>query len=473
MRNPFKSSGNIRPPVIVASVSTKIRPHALLDGQYPILEGRHRQPLPQVPGISEGLLIPGAPTNQGDRQSDKVVKAWLIPWRVGSENTMVITVVPGTVLIVDTRCWQTPNDSLETGQFGQSNDDILRRATRVLDAASRAFSTAPSIGAAYDKLEEIWNNEDLMDGDPQGDLLKRHARQLRADLEDLAGRPRSVLRTEHRMQKLQSVRRTDAKTLRWLSAQPGRNTAERAGARQRIRAPKRFETIETLENRVLRAFAALTVREAGAWLSRHNEVTYDRSIIVAHQLRAKRIEKLLMKRGVSEARPPVIPNFPLRFDPRYRNIWRAWLELRKLNSVTETEWMWRHRTLMELLGLRAAMKLQSAIRQCPDSGVLAHGPVIRPSVAPNQGRFIEDGGISGTFGVVKGETHQILEYQSGNGVDLLGSIADVGQGTEIFWDIEGNLPDERTGVGELPWTRTNAWEQPLEAWAKNVTSCSV
>ena len=247
---------------------------------------------------------------------------------------------------------------------GEARANQLRRSARVLDAAPSAFATEPSIGAAYHKLEELWNDQSLAEGDPRGELLARHARQLRGVLEDLGARPRAVLGTEHRLLKLQTVRRTDSKTLRWLSAQPGRNTAERAGARQRIKAPKRFETIEVLENRVLRAFAALTMREAASWLDRAGDIA-SRSLVEAHSLRARRIEAILRERGVPEARPPVRPNFALRFDPRYREIWRAWLELRSQSTATESQWMWQHRTFTELLGLRAAMKLHQAARNRP------------------------------------------------------------------------------------------------------------
>ena len=250
-----------------------------------------------------------------------------------------------------------------------------------------------------------------------------------------------MLRTEHRMLKLQTVRRTDAKTLRWLSAQPGRNTAERAGARQRIKAPRRYETIATLENRVLRAFAALTVREAKSWLADPGTGAA-RAIIEAHQLRARRIETILRDRLVPEARPPVRPNFPLRFDPRYREIWRAWLELRERSAATELEWMWQHRTFMELLGLRGAMKLHQAARDRPDGGTLAHAPVLRAKSQPNQGRYLGDMGIRGTFGIARTRSVQTIEYRTGDDSGPLGAIATAGAGAEVWWDAQDNQTGE-------------------------------
>jgi len=349
-------------PVIVA------RAGVIPEG-YPMLEGRHRQTLPRVPGRLRGRVAAGAARDE--KPSNPNLDAWFVPWRIGANRTMIVTVKPNTVLIMDVTGWPSPHDEKRPGQLVRSRDRILRRAARVLEAASVAFVAQPSIGSAYGQLEGIWNNSSLGEEDPQGDLLAKQARQLRAVLEDLGTRPRAVLRTEHRLLKLQTVRRTDAKTLRWLSGQPGRNTAERAGARQRIKAPKRYETIATLENQVLRAFATLTIREAKSWLT-DPSTSEKRAAIEAHQVRARRIESVLRDHRVPEASPPIQPNFALRFDPRYREIWRAWQELRALSTATELQWMWQHRTFMELLELRAAMKLYQAVRDRPGGGYCVH-----------------------------------------------------------------------------------------------------
>ncbi len=454
------------PPVIVAECGE-------LPEQYPKLEGRHRQSLPLIPGRIPGRLLAG---NTGSAQfSGEKLKAWLVPWRVGSDRTMVITVKPGTVLVLDVTAWQGPQDDhRRDGQGRRPRVILLRRAGRVLSAAPTVFATEPSIGAAYDRLERIWNDERLEEGDPQGELLARQARQLRDVLEDLATRPRAVLRTEHRMLKLQTVRRTDAKTLRWLSAQPGRNTAERAGARQRVKAPKRYETIATLENRVLRAFAALTVLETKGWLANRASVPgmdgARKAIIEAHQLRNRRIESILREHMVPEARPPVQPNFPLRFDPRYREIWRAWLELRARSVAAELEWMWQHRTFMELLGLRAAMKLHQAIHDRSGNGILAHGPVIRTQGAPNQGCYLHDAGIRSTLGIVSNSPLEFIEYRTNDDGGLLGAIATAGPSSQIWWDAQDLHNDNDGSVGELPWTLAHAWDARLEKWAAKVIS---
>lgn len=447
-------------PVIVA------RAGVIPEG-YPMLEGRHRQTLPRVPGRSRGRVVAGA---AGDEKSfSPNLDAWLVPWRIGTNPMMVVTVKPNTVLVMDVKGWPSPHDERRHGEAVRSRDRVLRRAAKVLDAAPGAFVAQPSIGAAYNRLEDIWNDSSLEKGDPQGELLAKQARQLRAILEDLGTRPRAVLSTEHRLLKLQTVRRTDAKTLRWLSGQPGRNTAERAGARQRLKAPKRYETIATLENQVLRAFAALTVRETKSWLA-DPSTGEKRAAIEAHQVRARRIESVLRDRRVPEARPPVQPNFALRFDPRYREIWRAWLELRAMSTATELQWMWQHRTFMELLELRAAMMLHQAVRDRPGGGALAHTPVLRAQHAPNQGRYLGDAGIGVTFGIVRDRTVCAIEYGAGDDRRPLGAVASAGPDKGIWWDAQDLQTGQEGSVGELPWTAGHAWDAGLKRWAAKVTA---
>ncbi len=450
------------PPVIVAGCGA-------LPPPYPILEGRHRQPLPKLAGQRRGALLAGL----GDRydqsvNSNDLLDAWLVPWRVGTERSLVITLEPSTVLVLDVSQWPEPQDiRLADGDL-RPRDRILRHAACLLDAAPSAFATEPAVSSAYDRLKVLWNDRTLGQSDPLGDLLARQAKKLRGILEDLSARPRAVLRSEHRMLKLQAARRIDAKTLRWFSAQPGRNTAERAGARQRIKAAKRYETMTTLENGVLRAFAALTVREAKTWLAGHSNKAAATKSIEAHLLRCRRIESALRERKVPEATPPVEPNFPLRFDQRYREIWRAWQELRRSNIARELEWMWQSRTFMELLSLRAAMMLHEAIRDQSGAGVLAHHPVLKDKDAPSQGRYLDEG-IRCTLGIIQADSLNTIEYQSEGGDYPLGAVASAGPGAEVWWDAS-DVSMPAVGVGELPWTPGHAWDTRLRKWAQQVAS---
>ncbi|MCY4540941.1 MAG: DUF2357 domain-containing protein [Rhodobacteraceae bacterium] len=375
-----------------------------------------------------------------------------------------------TVVELDVSKWPFPGKLNGDKSSISAKLGVLWRAAKFLEATPAAFATAPSISDAYERLEASWKDRELEQADPRGELLTAHAHHLANILNNLSEHPRAVLRSEHRMLKLQNVRRTDSKTLRWLSAQPGRNTAERAGARQRIKAPKRYETISTLENRVLRAFAALTVRETRAWLGAHDRMAASRLVIEAHQNRARRVEALLRIHGVQEAQPPVKPNFPLRFDVRYREIFRAWNELLRLRERTELEWMWQHRTFMELLSVRAAMKLREAAHRIKGCGMLAHAPVLGAKEIPNQGKYLAHSGVEGILLVSRRTEGQVVAFCCGDGVKMIGAVADTEHASSLWWNVSGTPTEGEALVGELPWTECDSWDCRLEKWAKGAIS---
>ena len=477
-RNPF-IIGAKGPPVIVAVAGTLSQ-----DRTYPRLEGRHRQVLPRIPGRIRGRLLAGMSID-GDLKEEPL-EAWFVPWHIGAEKLMVISVDRETTLILD---WSRFDEDEFKNQEMKKRAK-LRRSAKVLERIPGIIATAPSINSAYEKLENLWNNESLEKGDPQGELLVRQAEKLRHILEELGVRPRVALRTEHRLLKLQSVRRTDSKTIKWLATKPGRNTAERAGSRQRIKAPKRYDTRNTLENRVLRAFAALTVREADSWLKKSKNSNMAEKIR-AHMLRAQRVERILRDCCVPAANPPVQPNFQLRFDVRYREIWDAWLQLRRRAFQEELSWMWQHRTFMELLGLRAAMMLQKAVKE-KNGRILAHAPMLKAVPAPEQGRYLEEGCISATFGFEQDTQLKIIDFWS-NSCNCskgqfsacssrakpcpskhrdtsLGSVAITNMETPIWWNAQSVQTMISGTVGELPWEDEDVWDKSLEKWSRIVTA---
>ncbi len=463
-RNSLKLSNLKWPPVIVG--------HNSQMKDSPMLEGRHRQQLPQVPGRIPEWLLAGKQNNENFSQ--KHLAAWFVPCRIGMDRTMHISFKSGTVIRFDVSEWPAPYDDQQIEQ--------IRRAANILQAAPDAFATVSSIAKAYKNLEKIWIDCSLGKKDPQVELLIKHARQLPTVFEDLRARPRAILKTEHRMQKLQNVRRIDAKTLQWLLAQPGRNTAERAGSRQRIKAPRRYETICTLENQVLRAFAALTVRTTKALPKNTPEIAPYKAILEAHCFRARQIETMLRERNVPEAHPHVRPNFPLRYDPRYQKIWHAWQALRRESSATELDWMWQHRTFMELLGLRAAMLFFRRTCNPPNNGIIAHHPVLGASGSmQNQGCHLDSDGIQATYRILHDGSKKdgIYEFRTVNLDDdlPLGALTSIdfsvnsSRENALLWYGVPEYSDNgkcSIGVGAFPWDaehkRDSIWDSKLNEW---------
>ncbi len=446
----FVSVGSNGPPIIVASNE------ALSNSRFfPRLEGRHSQLLPRIPGGTRGQLFVGI------ELPEESCQAWHVPWQVGSEKIMIITVDRNTTLILD---WTSQNISL--AEQKKLKIRPIRRAANVLDRTASIFAATTSMDSAYKELETVWNNKKLEDEDPDGNLLKSHAERLRHILEELSVKPRVALRTEHRLLKLQSVRRTDGKTVRWLATRPGRTTAERAGFRQRIKAPKRYDTRNTLENRVLRAFAALTVRVAKSWLDRSENANLQ-MLIRSHMHRAQRVEKMLRDFNVPEAIYPVQPNFQLRFDPRYREILKAWRQLLERAKIEEDAWMWQHRTFMNLLEVRAAMKLQEKVKK-KGGGILAHAPAVREADSPDQGRFLENGSISLMLGFKQDEQACRINFRTGDGESPLGSVATANSEASVWWNSQDVQSEMVGAVGELPWDFGGEWDTKLEKWSESV-----
>ena len=155
---------------------------------------------------------------------------------------------------------------------------------------------------------------------------------------------------------------------------------------------------------------------------------------------------------------------------RYREIWNAWLELLRMHKKTELEWMWQHRTFMELLAVRAAMKLQAAVRKQFGGGILAHAPVLGAKESPSQGKYLANTGIESKLLAPKRDTGKFVGFRSGDKVERLGAIADVGPETTLWWNVTAIPAGENSGADDLPWSECDAWDRNLENWVRQVIS---
>ncbi|MBV5332851.1 hypothetical protein JZU54_04670, partial [bacterium] len=81
---------------------------------------------------------------------------------------------------------------------------------------------------------------------PEESLVTLVTRECLSEVEQVVRDLRKVLVREQQRVPLGRVQQVDAHCLRWLSRQPGRDAAEKAGGRQRILAVVRRESFDTL-----------------------------------------------------------------------------------------------------------------------------------------------------------------------------------------------------------------------------------
>lgn len=239
---------------------------------------------------------------------------------------------------------------------------------------------------------------------PPTSVVQRVVERCASALLELAHRLRSRLTRERLLIDVTHAHEVDDACLGWLSQQPGRSLAERAGPRQRVLAIARRHTWDTYENRVLKLFLTMAAVACA-------EYTGSRQALrLRDDPRVRRVERfrrhalsLLAREEIKDLPEPAStnqPNYALQFDPHYSAIWDGFRMLRSARLRDELLWQWRHRTFGELvlIDLLAALDIHSAdppesspvaeigLRTDPSDGHWIHLPL-----APCGRRWIVDG----------------------------------------------------------------------------------
>jgi len=218
-------------------------------------------------------------------------------------------------------------------------------------------------------------------------LIVRIAAACRRALEEVCLRPRVALRRERLLTPLERVRQIDANCLRWLSRQPGRNVAEKAGSKRRVLAVERVESADTPENRVVKDMLTRCAFESARYLNEHRNKREKTRYRDVEEFRAL-VQKLLRDtaiRGVPRATGSVTPNYVLQFDSRYALIWHWYQRLRRQHTALNDAWRWQRRVFAEHVRFACAAALSEYIDE---------QPAVRKRVyihsEPNRGVFLDD-----------------------------------------------------------------------------------
>lgn len=212
-------------------------------------------------------------------------------------------------------------------------------------------------GQAVARLDwqTIWNRWKLVStGDePRMARVVEIAFSHLLGIRDVCERPRRMLIRQREMVPVGRVQELDAVCLRNLIQRPGHTVLEKAGTRQEIMAITRRETVDTAENRVVRAFIRLCQhrarayeRENGRALQRHHS-----KVKAVVDLRAT-CERLDWHSPISTVGRLVglpRPNYVLQKDRRYHPLWDQFEKLRREEMQVDNIWAWGRRLWAEFV----------------------------------------------------------------------------------------------------------------------------
>lgn len=284
--------------------------------------------------------------------------------------------------------------------------EALRRMNEVLARVQELEDALDDPAQIWPRLRQSWTQA-ADESQPRMAEIVRQARDLRELLKDLETRIRRILRRARERVPLDRVQEMDRAAMRWLVRQPGRSIAERAGSDQRILATVRNENFDTLENRVLRAYAKLASAVAREWLREHPKAHESERFKKVEQYRKTcvRLDRSLETLGVQPADPTITPNYVLMEDRAYRSVYRAWMKLIQRRRAEDDLWAWQAQTWTDFCVLAIALALESL----PEAELITQSPIVWRDEATQGGWFEQDRPLA-VFWLK--ETNRIVELQA-------------------------------------------------------------
>lgn len=269
----------------------------------------------------------------------------------------------------------------------------FQRAKNVWDRLSEFETALADPMRMWIKLQHRWTVHNEID-EPRMDRIVQHARRLTQTIKAIDRAPRRILRRTHRQVPLSRVQEMDRRALTWLIRQPGESIVEQAGNTQRVLAVTREENLDTLENRVVRAYAELASSVASDYCLRNKRKDKTRRYrdVWEYGRHCKRLARDLRLRGVRRAEAGVTPNFVLLENERYRKVWTAWLELLKRELENDDLWHWQGRSWEEF----CALAVMVALQKVPGAQLIAASPIVFLE-EQNRGAWIEQDNPFGVF----------------------------------------------------------------------------
>jgi cold shock CspA family protein len=157
---------------------------------------------------------------------------------------------------------------------------------------------------------------------------------------------RDKILREHAMLPIHAAREVDTNSVQWLSRQPGRTLREKLSGKPYMKAVRRRSSVDTAENRLLRAF-----------LVRLEQILIERQNVLSAATE-KTCEELLvsLQRWLRTEEATEIgnwgnlpPNNTLLQDKRYRKVWDGWLWLQAIDEQITGDSKRVHRDILNVI----------------------------------------------------------------------------------------------------------------------------
>lgn len=185
------------------------------------------------------------------------------------------------------------------------------------------------------------------DTEPPLRIISKIAEEHFNIIDKLAGNLNRVLRRDRSMVPVSQAQQIDVQCIRWLSRQPGRTTYERAGNRQKILSIIRYESVDTLENRVFKQFLKYCIINCDSYLHEYAE-RYAHSSRIKSVRRLRNLVAYVLNQpefdSISMLNHLPRPNYVLQNNAYYRVIWNLYLDL--LNRTRLIESLWSNRDVV-------------------------------------------------------------------------------------------------------------------------------
>ena len=312
-----------------------------------------------VTDVPEGPLVDGkAGTSEFLGRVDGTRAAWLLPFPVKAGSQPLIHIGERRISVEWTDMPAAPDaDAVEESGVPDPGIQLMDRVKRIWTRLREVEDLIADPATLWPELTRRWTGGEA-DERPKMDEIVIQSRSMRAVLDRLDKAPRRVLRRIHEQLPLSRVQELDRRSMTWLIRQPGETMAEQAGNSQRILGIAREENFNTLENRVLLAYAKLARQVAVDYVPKRALLRSREKLVQSFGRRCKTSAEELTKRGVTEAKPDVTPNFVLLNNPDYHAVWEAWRKLLDRKRIFDELWRWQVRSWDEFCGLAVMVALQ-------------------------------------------------------------------------------------------------------------------